>query len=167
MTLETILFFLVPTAETASSNIKIHIQDGQVSKAATRQEARPQIHTCLATTRFIYLLKQDVMTIGTKEENGLSTSQSKNILRDKLGILSEDDDAAIANDCEYTSELDLLHNFPEPKSPKPAPAYLVPIPSRYPETLGTLVEVRESEGKGLGMFAMRDIFPGTFLPDSQ
>ncbi|KAF8860051.1 SET domain-containing protein, partial [Acephala macrosclerotiorum] len=36
-------------------------------------------------------------------------------------------------------------------------------PVRYPETLGTLVQICEVEGKGLGMIAAKDIPPGTFL----
>lgn len=50
-----------------------------------------------------------------------------------------------------------------PPTPEPSPVGLAPIPLRYPDTLGTLIEVRESEGKGYGVFALHDILPGTVL----
>jgi hypothetical protein len=103
------------------------------------------------------------MAIGTENESHLNALQAKNGQRDNLVIQAKDDKAAVTTICECAFDLDALHNVLEPKSPKPAPADLSHIPTRYPETLGTLVEIRESEGKGLGMFAMKDILPGTFL----
>ena len=50
-----------------------------------------------------------------------------------------------------------------PATPPPAPSSIQPPPLRYPETLGTLIEVRESEGKGKGVFAVVDIPAGTIL----
>ncbi|PSS08528.1 hypothetical protein M430DRAFT_31252 [Amorphotheca resinae ATCC 22711] len=50
-----------------------------------------------------------------------------------------------------------------PAPPTPPPEDLKPVPLRYPETLGTLIEIRESEGKGKGVFALTDIEPGTIL----
>jgi SET domain-containing protein len=37
------------------------------------------------------------------------------------------------------------------------------MPLRYPDTLGTLIEIRDSELKGLGVFALHDIPAGTIL----
>lgn len=37
------------------------------------------------------------------------------------------------------------------------------LPLRHPETLGTLISIQTSEGKGLGVFALCDIEPGTVL----
>jgi hypothetical protein len=50
-----------------------------------------------------------------------------------------------------------------PGTPKLPPPVLTPIPLRYPDTLGTLIEIRASEGKGYGVFALSDIPPGTVL----
>jgi len=50
-----------------------------------------------------------------------------------------------------------------PATPPPAPASIQPQPLRYPETLGIIIEVRESEGKGKGVFAIVDIPAGTIL----
>jgi hypothetical protein len=55
------------------------------------------------------------------------------------------------------------HHITPPPTPSPPPATLAPTPLRYPETLDTLVEIRDSESKGLGIFALRDILPGTVL----
>lgn len=38
-----------------------------------------------------------------------------------------------------------------------------PIPLRYPETLDTVITILPTEGKGLGVFALRDLEPGTIL----
>lgn len=44
------------------------------------------------------------------------------------------------------------------------PSYIVDgIVYRSPETVGTLIEVRESEGKGFGVFALKDIPVGTLI----
>lgn len=49
--------------------------------------------------------------------------------------------------------------------PSPVPPFLPAasqnLPLRYPETLGTLIEVRESPSHGKGIFALVDIPPGT------
>lgn len=50
-----------------------------------------------------------------------------------------------------------------PPTPLPPPPSLQPAPLRYPETLGSLIGVRETEGKGLGVFALVDIPEGTAL----
>ncbi|KAG4422440.1 hypothetical protein IFR04_004464 [Cadophora malorum] len=55
------------------------------------------------------------------------------------------------------------HHVYAPPTPSPAPATLSPVPSRDPDTLGSLIEVRESENKGLGVFALCDIPPQTIL----
>ncbi|KAK6582135.1 hypothetical protein PZA11_005832 [Diplocarpon coronariae] len=59
--------------------------------------------------------------------------------------------------------LPIEHNFPAPPTPPAVPSSLSPRPLRYPETLGTLIEIRDSERKGLGVFALRDLLPGTIL----
>ncbi|KAH8597427.1 hypothetical protein B0O99DRAFT_739471 [Bisporella sp. PMI_857] len=51
---------------------------------------------------------------------------------------------------------------PKPHIPTPPPSS-EPPPARYPETLGTLLEMRASPGRGLGMFALVDIPSGTLL----
>lgn len=38
-----------------------------------------------------------------------------------------------------------------------------PIPLRYPDTLDSVIEIRDSEAKGLGVFAIHDTPPGTIL----
>jgi hypothetical protein len=48
-------------------------------------------------------------------------------------------------------------NLYEEMAPPPNP------PLRYPDTLGTLIEIRESNNKGLGVFALADIPAGTIL----
>lgn len=72
-----------------------------------------------------------------------------------------------SEDLEITlplSEMSILHNTPpRPKTPELPPASLSPLPLRYPDTLHTLVEIRDTELKGLGVFALRDIQPGTIL----
>jgi len=50
-----------------------------------------------------------------------------------------------------------------PRTPPPPPSDDQLLPLCYPETLGTLIEVRESEGKGLGVFALCDTPSGTVL----
>ena len=55
------------------------------------------------------------------------------------------------------------HHVSAPPTPSPAPATLSPVPTRDPDTLGSLIEVRESEDKGLGVFALCDILPRTIL----
>jgi len=48
----------------------------------------------------------------------------------------------------------------------PSTAHPLPIPEkrlRCPETLGTLIEVNQSEGKGFGVFALQDIPPSTVI----
>ena len=44
----------------------------------------------------------------------------------------------------------------QPRTPSPPPTNTQPVPLRYPESLGTLIEVRETEEKGLGVFALQD-----------
>jgi hypothetical protein len=52
----------------------------------------------------------------------------------------------------------------EVPTPCKPPANLQPPPLRYPETLGTLIEIRDApDGKGKGVFALKDIEPGTIL----
>lgn len=74
----------------------------------------------------------------------------------------KDKDEKIANEARELN-LNFNHHFPRPVTPELAPENLTSLPVRYPETLGTLVEICEVEGKGLGMIAARDIAPGTFL----
>ncbi|KAI9047513.1 hypothetical protein LZ554_008229 [Drepanopeziza brunnea f. sp. 'monogermtubi'] len=50
-----------------------------------------------------------------------------------------------------------------PTTPPPLPASLLPNALRDPDTLGTLIEIRDSEDKGLGVFALYDLLPGTIL----
>ncbi|EKD18563.1 uncharacterized protein L3040_007417 [Drepanopeziza brunnea f. sp. 'multigermtubi'] len=50
-----------------------------------------------------------------------------------------------------------------PTTPPRPLASLLPNALRYPDTLGTLIEVRDSEDKGLGVFALHDLLPGTIL----
>jgi len=50
-----------------------------------------------------------------------------------------------------------------PSTPEGHPASLSPVPLRYPDTLGTLIEIRDTEAKGLGVFALRDLLPGTIF----
>jgi len=55
------------------------------------------------------------------------------------------------------------HAIKAPATPPLPPADLLPPPLRYPETLHTLIEICEAEGKGKGVFALVDIEPGTVL----
>ncbi|PBP19348.1 set domain containing protein [Diplocarpon rosae] len=57
----------------------------------------------------------------------------------------------------------IQHSHYAPPTPPAAPSSLLPKPLRYPETLGTLIEIHESERKGIGVFAARDLLPGTIL----
>jgi hypothetical protein len=54
----------------------------------------------------------------------------------------------------------LTENFPtsvpSPRTPSPPPNDEESLPLRYPETLESVIVVREAEGKGLGVFAARD-----------
>ncbi|PBP25912.1 set domain containing protein [Diplocarpon rosae] len=59
--------------------------------------------------------------------------------------------------------LPIEHSYSAPPTPPGAPSSLLPKPLRYPETLGTLIEIHDSERKGLGVFAVRDLLPGTIL----
>jgi hypothetical protein len=59
--------------------------------------------------------------------------------------------------------IETAHSITPPSTPSPPPASLSPIPLRYPDTLNTLIGIRSSESKGLGVFALRDIMPGTIL----
>jgi len=54
-------------------------------------------------------------------------------------------------------------NSKPPRTPSPPPANLHPPPLRYPDTLGSVIEVLATEGKGLGIFATADIPPYTIL----
>jgi len=54
-------------------------------------------------------------------------------------------------------------NSKPPRTPSPPPAILHPPPLRYPETLQSLIEIRITEGKGLGIFALVDIPANTVL----
>lgn len=64
----------------------------------------------------------------------------------------------------FPQPLSIEQNYPpSPPTPSPAPASLQPAPLRYPETLGTLIEIHKAEDKGLGVFALRDLAPGTML----
>lgn len=64
---------------------------------------------------------------------------------------------------EVSFNYDAFHNIPKPPTPEPSPWYLDPPPVRYPDTVGYQVEIRKSKGRGLGMFALEDILPGTIL----
>ncbi|PVH81557.1 SET domain-containing protein [Cadophora sp. DSE1049] len=55
------------------------------------------------------------------------------------------------------------HHVSAPPTPSPSPATLSPAPVRDPDTLGSLIEIRDSEDKGLGVFALCDIPPRTIL----
>jgi hypothetical protein len=55
------------------------------------------------------------------------------------------------------------HGITPPSTPKAPPASPCPVPLRYPDTLGTIIEIRNTEIKGLGVFALCDIQPGTIL----
>lgn len=57
----------------------------------------------------------------------------------------------------------IRHDITPPATPEGCPASLSPAPLRYPDTLGTIVEIRNTEAKGLGIFALRDLEPGTIL----
>jgi hypothetical protein len=57
----------------------------------------------------------------------------------------------------------IRHDLTPPATPETHPQSLSPIPLRYPDTLGTLIEIRDTEAKGLGVFALHDIEPGTIL----
>jgi len=57
----------------------------------------------------------------------------------------------------------IRHDTTPPPTPEGHPAFLTPVPLRYPDTLGTLIEIRDTEAKGLGVFALRDLLPGTIL----
>ncbi len=63
----------------------------------------------------------------------------------------------------FLSPPSIVHNIPAPPTPSPPPISLNPAPLRYPETLGSLIEIRDSESKGLGVFALQDILPGTIV----
>ncbi|KAE9368391.1 SET domain-containing protein [Stipitochalara longipes BDJ] len=57
----------------------------------------------------------------------------------------------------------IRHDATPPATPERHPESLSPIPLRYPDTLGTLIEIRDTEAKGLGVFALHDIEPGNVL----
>ena len=57
----------------------------------------------------------------------------------------------------------IRHDLTPPATPEGYPTSLSPVPLRYPDTLGTVIEIRDTEAKGLGVFALRDIEPGTIL----
>jgi len=57
----------------------------------------------------------------------------------------------------------IRHDITPPATPEGHPTSLSPVPLRYPDTLGTVIEIRDTEAKGLGVFALRDIEPGTIL----
>lgn len=73
--------------------------------------------------------------------------------------------------CRPTENLDITismspatrHKITPPATPEAHPHSLFPIPLRSPDTLGTLIEIRVTEAKGLGVFALHDIEPGTIL----
>jgi hypothetical protein len=52
---------------------------------------------------------------------------------------------------------------PAPPSPPPTPNAIQPSPLCQPETLGTLITIRDSPGRGKGVFALIDIPRGTVL----
>ncbi|KAG9249339.1 hypothetical protein BJ878DRAFT_579594 [Calycina marina] len=54
-------------------------------------------------------------------------------------------------------------NAQPPRTPSPPPSTLLSQPRLYPDTVGTLIEIRAVEGKGLGVFALVDIPPMTVL----
>ncbi|KAG4443254.1 hypothetical protein IFR05_001297 [Cadophora sp. M221] len=55
------------------------------------------------------------------------------------------------------------HHVSAPPTPSPSHLSLCPAPLRDPDTIGSLIEIRESEDKGLGVFALCDIPPRTVL----
>ncbi|KAK0117941.1 hypothetical protein ONS95_012253 [Cadophora gregata] len=55
------------------------------------------------------------------------------------------------------------HHVSSPPTPLRTDATVFPAAVRDPDTLGTLVEIRDSEEKGLGVFALCDIPPRTIL----
>lgn len=55
------------------------------------------------------------------------------------------------------------NNVTAPPTPIPPPESYQPPPARYPETLGGVITVQKSEGKGFGVFAAVDILPGSVL----
>jgi SET domain len=57
----------------------------------------------------------------------------------------------------------IRHDITPPATPKGHPESISPVPLRYPDTLGTVIEIRDTGAKGLGVFALRDIEPGTIL----
>ncbi|KAH7319108.1 hypothetical protein BKA65DRAFT_513818 [Rhexocercosporidium sp. MPI-PUGE-AT-0058] len=59
--------------------------------------------------------------------------------------------------------LSFEHHVSAPPTPSPSVSSTSSAPIRDPDTLGTLIEVRESEDKGLGVFALCDIPPRTIL----
>ena len=59
--------------------------------------------------------------------------------------------------------LSFEHHVSAPPTPSPTRSSLSPAPLRDPDTIGTLIEIRQSEDKGLGVFALCDIPPRTIL----
>ncbi|KAE8451346.1 hypothetical protein EG329_003975 [Mollisiaceae sp. DMI_Dod_QoI] len=103
-----------------------------------------------------------IMNSDPSIESHLEGLDLKDVIYTITPIPEEDSDKESSIDIQDIT-FDFDHNYPSPETPEPAPAHLSPTPVRYPETLGTLIEIRESEGRGLGMFALKDILPGTCL----
>ncbi|KAN0094028.1 SET domain containing protein [Hyaloscypha variabilis] len=57
----------------------------------------------------------------------------------------------------------IRHIVTPPATPEPHPESLSPVPLQYPDTLGTLIEIRDTEAKGLGVFALHEIEAGNVL----
>jgi hypothetical protein len=57
----------------------------------------------------------------------------------------------------------IRHDITPPATPEGHLTSLCPVPLRYPDTLGTVIAIRDTEIKGLGVFALHDIEPGTIL----
>lgn len=133
------------------------------SHSRLRDKTRPRIFsTKYASHRYTFYQKHFIMDFEPPIEGYPEAPELKNDICTIISTPPKDNDEETSIDIEEIT-FGFDYNCPRPETPEPAPAHLSPTPVRYPETLGTLIEIRESEGKGLGMFALKDILPGTFL----
>jgi hypothetical protein len=123
------------------SSESIDIADTWVFKLPTTTlESLPRLSEHLLTAHLI---------VSPSPQQGPSSPMAPTSL--KLSFLSSPSKLPIPT----TNELYHTSIMP-PRTPSPPPGDSQPMPLRYPETLGTVIEVRESEGKGLGVFAVHD-----------
>ncbi|KUJ08901.1 SET domain-containing protein [Mollisia scopiformis] len=141
----------------------ISIQSQSFSITWTRPSALPE-YSQITTSSRNATPNQNIIAIDTSVEGCHDEFQPKNALRASLAIPYKDESTvAIEHMHKVANHPTVLHNIPRPVTPDPTPAHMTPAPIRYPETLGTLVKIGESEGKGLGVFAAKDLLPGTIL----